>query len=446
MNTNYEEISRANWLNADLGDERLNKRAVYIGADFLRNPFTSPPKMLQEPSKIKAFYRFMDNPKICHEGLTSSHINNTLAGLSKHKIILCIQDQTTITFCREDKVKGSYDVGNIHGVVVHNGISVIPYENYGIIDGLLYQKLHRRKPKKQRMSADNEIHLWTDCINCVGKPPAGTTIIDVADRGADVLEVMQASKDCGHEFIIRATHDRLIIDEQYKSLLEFARKLPTSGLTSLHVQKKVGQKKRNAKLRVAFSKVHLKSPKNKSEVDSLQCSIVHVLEQQPPSGQEPLEWFILMSLEVNNLSDALKVTRYYSYRWIIEEYHKCLKTGFRIEKTQLETVERIENLLGFISVSSVPLLQMRDIVRHDPKADALKYVTSEDIMIVKAYYKIKEEKMSIDCFLRYIAQMGGFLNRKNDGNPGWQSLWEGWKFFLTLKRGVTLFQGGEIYG
>ena len=54
--------------------------------------------------------------------------------------------------------------------------------------------------------------------------------------------------------------------------------------------------------------------------------------------------------------------------------------------------------------------------------------------------------MSIGTFLRYIAQMGGFLNRKSDGNPGWQSIWEGWKFFLTLKEGARLFNKEETYG
>ncbi|MBU1977222.1 MAG: hypothetical protein KKA62_04710 [Nanoarchaeota archaeon] len=49
-------------------------------------------------------------------------------------------------------------------------------------------------------------------------------------------------------------------------------------------------------------------------------------------------------------------------------------------------------------------------------------------------------------FLRYIAQMGGFLNRKSDGNPGWESIWEGWKFFLGTKEGIKLYKGGLTCG
>ncbi|MBU1644405.1 MAG: hypothetical protein KKA62_06170, partial [Nanoarchaeota archaeon] len=43
-------------------------------------------------------------------------------------------------------------------------------------------------------------------------------------------------------------------------------------------------------------------------------------------------------------------------------------------------------------------------------------------------------------------QMGGFLNRKSDGNPGWESIWEGWKFFLGMKEGIKLYKGGLTCG
>ena len=123
-----------------------------------------------------------------------------------------------------------------------------------------------------------------------------------------------------------------------------------------------------------------------------------------------------------------------------------MKTGFRLEQTQLKKLQRIENLLGFIAVSSVKLLQLRDIMRNNPTADAQEYVEKEDINIVGAYYKIENTAMTINRFLRYIAQMGGFLNRKSDGNPGWQSIWEGWKFYLGLKEGVRLQKEGLICG
>ncbi|MBU0470232.1 MAG: hypothetical protein KJ984_02030, partial [Nanoarchaeota archaeon] len=82
----------------------------------------------------------------------------------------------------------------------------------------------------------------------------------------------------------------------------------------------------------------------------------------------------------------------------------------------------------------------------EPEADAKEYVEKEDINIVRAYYKVEQTEMTINKFLRYIAQMGGFLNRKSDGNPGWESIWEGWKFFLGMKEGIKLYKGGLTCG
>jgi len=31
-----------------------------------------------------------------------------------------------------------------------------------------------------------------------------------------------------------------------------------------------------------------------------------------------------------------------------------------------------------------------------------------------------------------VAQLGGFLCRKSDGEPGWQTLWKGWIRLLDM--------------
>jgi hypothetical protein len=432
--------AKDDWSDVNFGDKRLNNRAIKIGTRFLRNPFFSPPKMLKSFKELKAFYRFMDSDKVSHEKLISPHVNRKLTEISKQKIILAVQDSTTITLNRDYEIEGLYSVGNTQGVVIQNTISIIPFSDYGIIDGLLHQIIHKRKPKEERTKDDNEIQLWTESIKAIGKPPKGTVIIDIMDRGADAAEVIHESMRNSHEFIIRAKMNRCIKDEDYHHLFELGESLPVAGQTTLEIQGNKGRKKRKAKLNISFSRVILPSPKRRKQLHPVKCNLVRIYEVDTPDNQDPLEWFLLTSLEVTTLKDALKIAKFYSYRWIIEEYHKCLKTGFRIEETQMKELRRIESLIAFISVSSVKLLQMRDIVKHDPNASALKYVEDEDVKIVKAYYDLTFDKMSIEQFLRYIAQMGGFLNRKSDGNPGWQSIWEGWKFFMGLKEGARLYK------
>jgi len=451
VNTNYFKLAKEDWCDVEFGDKRLNERATLISAEFLKNPFVSPPKMMKSFKAIKAFYRFMDSDKVSHEKLISTHVMKSKEKLTEHKIILAIQDSMTISLNRNYEIDGLYNVGgrksnSAEGILIHNTISVIPYNNYGIIDGLLHQIVHKRKLKEERNEDNNDSILWTNSIDAIGIVPKNTTIIDIMDRGADILKVMNSSLEHGHEFIIRAKHNRLLYGKNSDHLFEFAKRLPVVGYTSLEIQANKGRKKRTAKLSISFSKITLPQTKNEKDNIPVNCSIVHVFETGCADNQEPLEWFILTSFDVGTLDEALRIIKYYSFRWIIEEYHKCMKTGFRLEQTQLKKLQRIENLLGFIAISAVKLLQLRDIVRNNPTADAKEYVEKEDINIIRAYYKIEKKEMNIDQFLRSIAQMGGFLNRKSDGNPGWQSIWEGWKFFLGLKEGVKLQKEGLICG
>jgi hypothetical protein len=350
--TDYSSWAKDDWMNIDFGDKRLNSRAVEIGTDFFRNPFVSPPKMLKSFKKIKAFYRFMDSDKVSHDILISNHIAGARKRLSDHHLILAIQDSSTVVFDREYPVDGAYDVGNIEGIVIHNTISVIPLKERGIIDGLLNQIVIKRKAKSQRTPADNESMVWKESILAV-KKPENTTIVDVMDRGADALEIMHYSKELMHEYIIRAKQNRYIKNDKHRYLFDFARALPVLKEVKLEVNKSGEQKKRTATLGVAYSSVTLDTPKNNQRIKPLVCTIIHIKEINSAKNQEPIEWFILTSLPVDGIDDALQVMQYYSFRWIIEEYHKCLKTGFRLEKTQLRTTSRIENLLGFISVSAV---------------------------------------------------------------------------------------------
>lgn len=448
LNMNYFKLAKEDWRDVEFGDKRLNERAATISAEFLRNPFVSPPKMMKSLKATKAFYRFMDSDKVSHEKLIATHVMKSKEKIAEHNVILAIQDSMTISLNRNYEIDGLYPVGGrknnpAEGILIHNTISVIPYTEYGIIDGLIHQIIHKRKIKEERNKENNDSVLWTKSIEAVGNSP-NTMVIDVMDRGADILNVMNSSLEYNHEFIIRAKHNRCLDGKNDDHLFDFAKRLPVAGHTSLDIQANKGRKKRTAKLAISFSKITL--PQTGTDESKINCSILHILETNCVDNQEPLEWFILTSLDVRTLEDALKIAKYYSFRWIIEEYHKCMKTGFRLEQTQLKKLQRIENLLGFIAVSSVKLLQIRDIVRNNPTADAQEYVEKEDINIVRAYYKIKKKEMNIDQFLRNIAQMGGFLNRKSDGNPGWQSIWEGWKFFLGLKEGVKLQKEGLICG
>lgn len=430
--TDVEQMAKDEWDNAALGDKRLNKRAVNIGIGFFKNPFASPPQVFKTHKELKGFYRFIENEKINHDALLTSHCEKSRKDMENNEQVLAIHDFSTVTLNREYNVEGAYDIGNIQGFVVMNSISVIPHETHATIEGLLNQIIVKRVPKEIRKKEDVESKYWKQSVEKITS--TNHNIIDVMDRGGDAIEIMQFILDQDHNFLIRGRFDRNIVNKDYDSLFKFARAIPTTERFELIVNKDNIKKEIN--LSVGFSKITLDKPKNRSDLKPIECTAVHTIQTNVTEGEEPLEWILLTSLKVDSFEDAKRIIRYYSFRWIIEEYHKCLKTGFRLEKSQFETANRVENLLAFISVISIKLLQLREISKISPDEDAENHIPKEEVDIVRHLYSIRG-KITVDKFLRCIAGWGGFLNRKSDGHPGWQTLWLGWKYFIILKEGIS---------
>ena len=172
--------------------------------------------------------------------------------------------------------------------------------------------------------------------------------------------------------------------------------------------------------------------------------VVHAAEVDAPKGVEPIEWVLLTSLPVESFEDAWVVLGYYEKRWLIEEWHKALKTGCRVEHRQLKTKERLERITGLLRVVSVRLLQLKSAARTTPNRPASEVVPKRWIAMLQAARRKTRRKttpttsMMIGEFYRELAKLGGFLGRKCDGEPGWITIWRGWQKLDLLVRGAEL--------
>ena len=125
-------------------------------------------------------------------------------------------------------------------------------------------------------------------------------------------------------------------------------------------------------------------------------------------------------------------------RWIVEDYHHCLKTGCQIEERQVQSYEGLRTILGFLAPLAVRLLQLRAVAHQHPERAALELVPSEVVKVVAHLVQVSPERLSTrECWHR-IAQLGGYLGRTGDGEPGWKTLWKGWLHIQTLLEGVHL--------
>jgi hypothetical protein len=170
-------------------------------------------------------------------------------------------------------------------------------------------------------------------------------------------------------------------------------------------------------------------------------SVVEVCEIDAPEGVTPIRWVLYTSLSVESFSDAWQVIGYYELRWLVEEYHKALKTGCRVEKRGLRTAARLERMLGMMSVIAIRLLQLKSAARHDPERPAKQLVPPLWLRMLKAAGPklCRVHDMTIGAFYRELAKLGGFLGRKSDGEPGWITIWRGWEKLNTLVRGAELY-------
>jgi hypothetical protein len=295
-------------------------------------------------------------------------------------------------------------------------------------------------------------------------------LVDVCDQGADTFEFLEHEVHSGRRFVIRAAYDRCIFKghdgaslEEEGHLRSYAAELPVAGEWVLSVTpqvavkspKKKGPKvtvkrtKRDAKMAVAFAPVRIRPPKSKNGKHGntpLKVWVIRVFEVDPPPGEERLEWFLVTNECVRTFADAYRVVGWYECRWIIEEYHKGMKTGCQIESPQFTREDRLQPAIALLSIVTLTLLAMRDASRREhAHTRRATNIISEDYVTVLSIWRHGKVKKnwSIHDFYYAMARLGGHQNRNNDGPPGWQTIWEGWKERQAMVCGadaIKLFQ------
>jgi hypothetical protein len=316
--------------------------------------------------------------------------------------------------------------------------------------------------------ADRQSQVWADSVAGCGRPAAGKKLVHVTDSGSDDFGYFAACAAQGSDFLCRIyRHRRATLGHGAEageggrsSILDLARALPALGGKAVELRGRTRQKvkvkvegkadrstvvrdvpARVVQLQVSAAAVSLFPPADGGYgTDPLRLWVVRVWEPHPLPGTEPIEWVLLTSLPVTGLQDALLMAEWYGHRWLIEEYHKCLKTGCRVEDRQLETADRLEALLGFLVVVAVRQLALKQQAGAHPDARATTVVDELTVTVLAAKRKLKTPPadLTVRQFWREVAKLGGFLGRKSDGEPGWQTLWLGWMELQTLVEGARL--------
>ena len=368
-----------------------------------------------------------------------------------------IQDTSELDFTHRRTAEdlGPIGDGGGRGFLLHSTLAVDP-AGVGEVLGLADQELFLRRAapagetRTERKQRSRESQVWARRVAAIGGSPSGVRWIHVADHGADDFGFFAACAAVQVGFLVRAFQDRRMAAghtacEAEDRLLAWARGLPAVGHTRQEIRARPQRKPRAAELSVAYGAVTLFSPwLDREHPEPVRCWVVRVWEADTPCGAEAIEWLLLTSEALASVESAVEVARWYSLRWLVEEYHKCLKTGCAVEARQMESGHRLAASTAVLAIMAVRLLQLKRVVRHSPERRALAAGPEDQVRVLAAYRGVWAEDWSVYQFWREVAKLGGFLGRKGDGEPGWQTLWRRRYQLDLMTVGANLARGEEI--
>jgi hypothetical protein len=306
------------------------------------------------------------------------------------------------------------------------------------------RKLTRQSTARRKHRA-RESEVWGRVIDRVGPPAEQARFIHVCDRGADNFEVYCHLRANRADWVIRAAQlHRTVLDAvgERRALRDILQEQSCAGAYDLQVRANKQQPARTARIEVRFTKFTMPQPQHiskyirQSGLHEIPMYVVEAREINAPKGVTPLRWVLLTSEKVDSFADAWRVIEWYEKRPLIEEYHKCLKTGCRVEFRQYEHADRLAAVIGMLSVVAVRLLQLKMVARKAPDTRAEKVVPKEWLATLRAVTRHRKPINTVGEFFRRLAMFGGFLGRKGDGQPGWQTIWGGLEKLLLCIRGA----------
>jgi hypothetical protein len=433
-----QELARVN-----LGDQRLNRRVRWLVKQFAAKPTASIPGACggQWPAS-KAAYRFFDNAQVSHAAILAAHRQASLKRIGSDAQVLVMHDTTSLNYAHHPETEGLGPLENEHcrGLLVHSGLAV---SASGVPLGVLAQQVWARDPdqvgqkhkRKKRPIEEKESFRWlTGLKTSMIDRPGQAQVIHVGDREADLYEFFQEAQDQQCHVLVRAYRNRNLTQPE-GHLLEIVAQAPLYGEFSVPVGRKPDRRPRQATLEVRFCPVRLKPPRRPAsqliKLRQLNLYAIEVREVDPPKGEKALYWLLLTNLPVESFEQAQVCVRWYTWRWLVERYHYVLKSGCQIEARQLETAPRLERCLAVYAIVAWRLLWLTYQSRFAPDSPCTLALQPHEWQALYCYvHKTPvppDEPPSLHQATRWIAQLGGFLGRKHDGEPGVKVLWRGWQ-------------------
>jgi hypothetical protein len=453
---------------AHLGDQRLHKRLGSCFEAFAHHMEESIPSAMQDIHQAKAVYRFYENDRVSYEKLVQAERQASLAPCDEPSPDACqrrlfIQDTTELDFtgtCSSEEL-GCLNYARQKGMYLHNHLAVSPQ---GIPIGLFAQSYYQRSAEslgqgQQRKYAPIQekesyrwLRQWQELQHFMGSQPDSEAIC-IADREADIHELLQARSVQNCHYLIRSKNNRKLADRD-EGLWGALAAGHVAGHYKLAITDAVSGKEQRCQVAVRYGHYSLQAPYRTKHQGKCEPVSLYAIEATGvlPNGKT-ICWRLLSSYPVNNIAEAKMLIRYYSYRWRVERLHYILKSGARIEKLQLATARQLQSAIALFSMVSVHLLQLTHYARIQPAVNVEQLgVGKQEWRALQQYQakgKVAEHSHhppSIGVWIKWLTALVGFKASKRQPWPGVKRLWKAMRKWNHIYQGFLLAQKQQNYG
>lgn len=406
---------------ACVGDQRLSNRLVKVAAAKAENPTRAFSGVAKgDWAATKAYYRMIDQPEdsmFTLENILAPHRQRTARRMMAQKTVLCLQDGSELNYTNLDKCSGLGDLkanqtgAKMRGLNLHSTLAVTPN---GLPLGVLKSQCiapqargadDNRKPSEIPIE-EKKTYVWIEHhrdLVALSRQMPQTQLINVCDREADFFELFDEQRNNpGVDLLVRAQHNRNIKEEPFKlfdavrqSTIQSRVRVSIPGLSAR--RKKSKQKARTARpgrradLAIRTLQIQLPPPEYYADKEPVTLFIVHALEENPPPNAKAIEWFLLTTVNITSATDAERCLRWYTLRWRIEDWHRVLKSGCRIDDLAHETAERLRRAIGINLVIAWRIMLMTLLGRETPELPADILFSDVELQTLRAYAKKKIE-------------------------------------------------------
>jgi hypothetical protein len=360
----------------------------------------------------------------------------------RSRVVLNVMDTTSINFSSSAEGLGYLDHGMGEGLMIHSSFAL---DEQGYPLGLLHQKMWARdhsqigkkKFRQQKDITEKESYRWIESMQEAEKLLRGIDlVVHIADRESDIYELFATPRPKGSELLIRAVHERktLLGCSMWKEI----EAQPVVGSFEIEIPKVTTEDVKKVKMNIKAGMVLLSPPTNKPLLKSL---IVHGIIVQAANTTTPLEWKLISTMPVTTGEQAMQSVKWYSFRWRIERLHYILKSGCRLEDLQLRHVKALRKAILVYSLCAFKIMQMLYLSRLDPQQSCDKYLEQHEWEVLccvnnKSPVPCHHPPTLKQCVI-WIAKMGGYLARNNDGPPGVKNLWRGLQKLNTILKVIA---------